>query len=203
MTFPAAFYYFGEPVYVEPMLNSGEISFGVSAQFIRPELTIAQRDDEQRRKFIAAKVQVAVGAGDTIAPLQSVTSAKITLGIKNPYYLKSFALTYDSEHYKRFPGGACIHYKNISELMTRFDVALKSQLPEWGALAARVQYADFSRLPPSSTQIDLMFLKDTSEYADQGEYRIVLVPPAGHAAQDRRSIFLGDMSDIAEIVEPG
>lgn len=178
------------------MLEVGEISMAASVEFLKSTLTDAQKDNEQARKFSPNVKRLFVGDSE----IANLRTFNVRLGIRAPYYLKSFAMEFDDEHFDRFPGGMCIRYKNVDELLSRFGATLEQQLPGWAARTAAVQYVDFRTLPIGATQLDLMFLKDSSQYRGQSEYRIALIPPENHDLQKRQAVHLGPLDDIAEIL---
>lgn len=183
------------------MFHHGVISFGGAATFSNKKLTRAQQDDELKRTFKPKGAQILSGpAPDKVSPLKNVLSVKLSLNISFPYYMKCFAMEYCEAHFDRFPGGACIRFENVAEFISRIDKALREQLPQWAAFAAKAEYADFKRLPGACRQFDLLFLKDADEYAEQGEYRVVLIPPEQSSdLPERCAVTIGPLTDIASI----
>lgn len=97
VAYPPQLFHFGEHKYLTDFMSDGHIYFGVAAGFARTGLTTGQTDDEMRRTANPSPKTHTLLVGDTpdpkqAQPLRNITSMKISLGIRVPYFMKCFSL---------------------------------------------------------------------------------------------------------------
>ncbi|SKB00163.1 hypothetical protein SAMN02745166_03082 [Prosthecobacter debontii] len=210
MSYPSNLWHFGQSCHIGDFRSTGHLSFGLAAGFAREGLTAGQRDDEMSRTASPSVKTTSVLVGDagidSAQPIANLRSIKMSFGIRIPYFMKCFSLGYSEKMYEEVDGDLCVEIFDVTAFFQRFEKALNAQLPGWGALSAPAQYWDFSHVPFGAKQGDLFFLKDSSKYSSQKEYRIVLLPPEQFVVSDpkvRQSIYLGSIEDISSEKKKG
>jgi hypothetical protein len=195
-------YRFSERKYLEDFLK-GKLSFAIASSYDDVKLTVAQRDDERARTFKPdLKKHIFVINGSPIKALKEVEikhTARDTDGDKLDYYLMSFTSVYDTKLFAEFRADSCIEIINEVEFKTRLDKTLKAM--NWEGLLGAVKYFDPQKIGVISSNADILFLK-SNQYVRQQEFRAVVFPLSKVDLKDqRKTIEIGDLSDIARFVK--
>lgn len=198
-------FHFGKKEHLEPLIEEGVLSFGISESFANQKLTKGQQDNERKRTAqLPAGTKILVGSNPAqMLPLKGVLSVRTSLSIADPYYLKCFALRFCEALFTDFPGNTLVEIHDVEEFKERYKRAFAAQLPDWFTKWGEISYIDYrDLLARNPSQIELMFYKDRGDYSVQGEYRFILIPPKTKALQDlapRQALVLGSLRDIASI----
>jgi|SRR3989338_3946521 len=194
---------FSKRQYLEDFLK-GELSFAIASSYDDVKLTIAQRDDERARVFNPdLKKHVFVINGSPTKALREVKikhTARDADGDKLDYYLMSFTSVYDEKFFVEFKGSdSCVEIVNEIEFSKRLGKVLKAMA--WNGWVGAVKYFDPQKLSAISSNLDILFSK-SNQYAWQQEFRVVAFPASKEDFKDmRKSIDIGDLSDIARFVK--
>lgn len=159
--------------------SNGEMYFGFSSSYNDIELTAGQRDDESLRRadFKSGEIIIRVGEDEKSAvrvPFETI-SFETTLP---PYFLRCMSTSRDEKLFDEFAADACIEIFDVNQLVTEIDASVSMQFGtgRWKHLRRAVTYLSKPQLIGLVPIEDRVFAKLSDKYAQQKEFRFVLVP---------------------------
>lgn len=205
-------YKYGKRKYLESCLKDGVVSFGIAAGYNDTDLTMAQQDDETSRKFFPDVGKHEILSGPANAPIKNLVNMKISLPIQGHdgkelrYYIWCASKAMDSSIGSKFDADCFLKIKNSKEFFRRLENVCRGLHPHTPSgpgcdfYGRDVTYCDTAALPPSTNQLKLIFTKDKS-YEYQQEFRLIFVIDPLKSSADRQNFSIGNIEDIAELID--
>lgn len=204
---PDKLYRFTKREFADQFISSGRLCFSHARTFTGESLTAAQQDDERRRCYSFENVEKKYFAPDQRGELHHILSMTIFMtngdGFSpRDYYMLCFSLQFDDRMFEDFQADVYIEMDNPERFFERLSSAMKVQYPIGGKLRAfPVEYFD-PNLPPVPRDFDdYVFMKNSSRYDYQKEFRVAIEVAGVDPFPDRLFIDLGDLSDICTVHE--
>lgn len=193
-------YRFCENKYVDDFIN-GHLSFGNASNYDDINLTDAQKDDELKRTFNPDIEMINLEINGV--RINGINNIQFSRKVNIEYYLMSFTTIYNKDFYKMFDANSCIEVIDINELNKRIENALNALNDiGWGGWFGNVKYFNPKIINPYTNIKDILFSKSDS-FAYQKEIRIAIYypTPKGSIGDKRKSLNVGDLSDIVKLIE--
>jgi hypothetical protein len=186
---------YGEREHLEAALRHGKLRIAPASKYGDSSLNRAIRDDE-----IHAQVDLDPifwpGPPGTFGPGERIG---VTLSLRSNYYVYCLSTVVATRLLLDFNYDACLLVRDPNAFVARVEQATASRLKHWLFRSEEVQYYDPLDISPAEVQICNW---KHSRYAYQREHRLWWIPPNHVSELPHLDIEVGNLSDIAEVLEP-
>jgi hypothetical protein len=186
------------------LIRDGVVSFGNITGYKTADAPPHIRDEGEGR----VELVFPIDSIDVLSPdrktikgrIRQPTNLTLCKDLNLNFHALCLSRGFRRRHWADRPRNDCVVViHNRAEFVRRVIAAVEDQLPGWGADDDRVSYYD--PLLDHDDAIRAPFWKHF-KYHNQMEHRIVLIPPQDLPRQDRVSVRLGSLMDLAFLFVP-
>lgn len=194
ITPPSKLYRYSEMKWLERSLKLGEFRLRPAADYQAYEVDQARYDDELVRVFKSPAKNVSIKVLESGQYIEPIGEVVYRSEVGTSYLLLCFSERWDELLFDDFAGSdSCLIIHNVSEFTERLHEEVSLILPEWIGFDAPVVYGGCS-------DFGAVFSKPL-QYIVQHEWRFSWRPKAPLAKVEPVTVRIGDISDIAELVQ--
>lgn len=186
--------------FIEDAYYHGKLRVAPAACYRDPSLNPAQQDDELVAEVDFNPFFSGIGHAPELDRMIIPNPRHIVRReVSSNYYIYCTAMALSTRLLLDFEAEVALVIHDPDAFLTRLDIAMRAQLPNWDAVAGPAQYYDPLQVTPEEVELPMW---KHFRYAYQREFRAAWLPPSPITVLEPVMLEVGPLTDIAEIRIP-